>query len=126
MSNKGIDYVFYEDISIHFNLIPFRTIVGYINNANTIDEAVLAISNVIGNLCLFIPIGFLFPFASKKVSLKRFIIFVLSLILVIEAVQFYVGRSADIDDVILNLSGALCGYLGYCIVKRISERFCRK
>ena len=126
LSNKGSKFVFYEDISIHFNLIPFKTIVSYINNANSLNEAVRAISNVIGNLCLFVPIGFLFPIASKKVSLKRFIIFVLLLILAIEAVQFYVGRSADIDDLILNLLGALCGYLGCCIVKKIGKRFCHK
>lgn len=123
LSNKGIEYVFYEDISTHFNLVPFKTIVSYINNANTINEAVRAISNVVGNLCLFIPVGFLFPLASKKVYFKRFIIFVFFLILAIEAVQFYVGRSADIDDLILNLSGALCGYLACCIVKKIGKRF---
>lgn len=126
LSNKGSKFVFYEDIITHFNLIPFKTIVSYVNNANTINEVVRAISNVIGNLCLFIPIGFLLPLASKKASFKRLITFVLPLILVIEAAQFYVGRSADIDDVILNLLGALCGYLGYRIVKELGKRFCHK
>lgn len=126
ISNLDFNFSFHDKISTSFNLIPFRTIASYFSESDTFLEVLRAVINIIGNVCLFIPVGFLFPLSSKKVSLKRFIIFVLLLILAIEAVQFYVGRSADIDDLILNLLGALCGYLGCCIVKKIGKRFCHK
>lgn len=111
ISNIDCKCYFYKTINTSMNLIPFKTIGAYFSNATTSLERIRAVINIIGNVCLFIPIGFLLPIASKKVSFKKFIIFVLFLILAIEAVQFYVGRSADVDDVILNFCGALLGYM---------------
>ena len=116
ISNIDCKYYFYKSINTSMNLVPIKTIWAYFSNATTSFERVRAVINIIGNVCLFIPIGFLFPIVSKKVSLKRFSIFILILILAIEVVQFYVGRSADVDDMILNSCGALLGYMIFNLI----------
>ena len=40
----------------------------------------------------------------------------------IEFIQFFIGRSTDIDDVILNTTGALLGYLLYVLVRAVFPR----
>ena len=40
-------------------------------------------------------------------------------VLLIEFEQYFIGRSADIDDFILNVFGALCGYLLYKIANKL-------
>ena len=40
----------------------------------------------------------------------------------IEVVQHFIGRSFDIDDVILNVSGAIIGFIIYKFLKLIREK----
>lgn len=73
----------------------------------------LFIRNVIGNLILFMPYGF---FVSYILRLdKKYIILLLSLLtsLTIEFTQMAIGRVFDIDDIILNVTGSLLGYILY-------------
>lgn len=89
------------------NLIPFRTIRNY----RKYVSGFAAWANLWGNILLFIPYGFGLPFFWKKFSsLKKIILTLLSSCFVIEFVQFFVGRSVDIDDVMLNMFGGLIGY----------------
>ena len=67
--------------------------------------------NVMGNIILFIPYGFL---ASYLLNNKKFsVITILTVIasLTIETVQYYIGRVFDIDDIILNVIGGIVGFL---------------
>lgn len=78
------------------------------------------IRNIGFNILLFVPFGFflssrksLFHHVTMKVIVVQGILFSVS----IEAVQYIIfpsGRSADIDDVILNVVGT---YLGYLVFK---------
>ena len=103
-----------EYARMHMNLIPFRTIGGYIKaifdgtmNLN------IPLENLFGNLLMFLPLGIYLPFFHKKIdSLKKCIMSILPTFLVIEIAQFLTKRGAfDIDDLILNLAGAVIGYL---------------
>lgn len=103
-----------EYARMHMNLIPFRTIGGYIKaifdgsmNLN------IPLENLFGNLLMFLPLGIYLPFFHKKIdSLKKCIMSILPIFLVIEIAQFLTKRGAfDIDDLILNLAGAVIGYL---------------
>jgi len=38
---------------------------------------------------------------------------------IIEFYQFFIGRHSDIDDIILNMRGALLGYLLSIIIKNL-------
>ena len=81
---------------------------------------------VVANTMIFLPMGF-FPALLwrgwrwwKAVPLG----FLCSC--TIEFIQFFIGRSTDIDDVILNTTGALLGYLLYALVRAAFPRLAAK
>lgn len=91
------------------NLIPFHTITDYFSN-----ERPLGLSNVIGNVLLFIPMGVYLSLFTRS---RKFWLTVLSIALIsisAEVFQYsiHVG-AADIDDVILNIMGGLVGIALY-------------
>lgn len=105
------------------NMIPFKTISEYLTGSNDFNDfyggasMTIRIVNLLGNVCVFIPFGFLFPIAFKKFS--KFPIPILAGILLsvfIEIMQIFVGRSTDIDDVILNGTGVILGFICYKIL----------
>ena len=77
--------------------------------------------NIIGNVLLFLPIGF-FATMYTKID-KSWKIIILSSIwsLFIEATQSMIGRIFDIDDIILNIIGATLGYYLYKIVSKLNS-----
>lgn len=87
------------------NFVPFKEIFRYEIGSDKFMK------NVMGNILLFIPYGFL---SSYYLHNKKFsVITVLTIIttLTIETVQYYIGRVFDIDDIILNLLGSIVGLL---------------
>jgi len=95
------------------NLVPFATIRRYLAVMDRPSGFNLFLYNVIGNIVVMIPFGYLFPIINKTV--KKWWVFVLlalMFIMIMEMMQ-YVSMSGtlDIDDVILNLTGAVIGYL---------------
>ncbi len=92
-----------------FNFIPFKTIMSYsiaTHNLNTI------IVNILGNVLVFIPIGFGLTILWKKWQrLINVLLISLLLPVTIEFIQSFIGRSVDIDDVILNFTGTMIGFL---------------
>ena len=73
--------------------------------------------NLLGNVLLFIPAGWLLPkvFPYQR-NVFRFMVTCAGLILLVETLQlFTLLGSFDIDDVILNLCGMLAGFIGYHI-----------
>ncbi len=98
------------------NLVPFTEIFRYKIGSH------LFYQNVIGNIALFIPFGY---FISSYINSKKTIhIFIISLItsLTIEIVQLQIGRSMDIDDIMLNVLGGILGYLIYVGLSAIKKR----
>ncbi len=87
------------------NYVPFKEIFRYRLGTHKF------IKNILGNIVLFIPYGFIASYIlnNKKISIT----FILSLIvsLTIEIVQYYIGRVFDIDDIILNVIGGITGGL---------------
>jgi glycopeptide antibiotics resistance protein len=73
-----------------------------------------AIRQVGGNLLLGAPFGVLLPVAAPKArGVWRVLLTTLTVMVLVELTQgaIVAGRSFDIDDVILNTTGALLGYL---------------
>ena len=100
----------------NINLKPLFTIRNYINVILHYPDSYYyehCIINLIGNILLFIPAGFLPPRLIP--SLKKFFCFlptVLICLLFVELLQlFALVGSFDVDDIILNLFGILIGYL---------------
>lgn len=103
------------------NFMPFKTIssVGQ-SAANQSFWNIVLNENILGNLLLFVPFGFLLPLVwpeKNECVGTIFSGFILSLF--IEACQLFVGRSCDIDDLILNTLGAFAGYLVYALLHLI-------
>lgn len=98
------------------NFIPFKEIFRYQVGSR------LFIKNIIGNILLFLPYGY---FASDYINSKKVlpICFLTMLIsMTIEVVQLNIGRTFDIDDVILNTLGGVIGYFLYAILENFKER----
>ena len=109
-----MDVTPFEYAKMHMNLIPFKTIGGYV--AAIFDGSMnlnIPLENLLGNLFLFFPLGIYLPlFGKREDTLKNFLCSTVSVIFIIEFAQFLTKRgSFDIDDFILNLAGALLGYL---------------
>ena len=97
------------------NLVPFKTISGYISRRASIGE--ISLANVLGNILLFVPMGVLLPVVFK--GCRRWFQVILigaAASIVIESIQYFFGRSADIDDVILNTLGTAVGYCCYFVI----------
>ena len=94
------------------NLIPFMTIIEYITGIGDASIRGHAIRNLGGNLFLLFPMGFYLPFLMDKLKeMKPYLLVVAVFIIIIEATQILtLTGSMDIDDFILNFSGALLGY----------------
>lgn len=96
-----------ENATAGINIIPFKEMTRYAIGSK------LFFYNVIGNIVLFIPFGY---FISDKLKAKKttHIILISSIIsLTAELIQYKIGRAFDIDDVILNVTGAIIGFIGY-------------
>ncbi len=92
------------------NIIPFKTIVDFFNNWNI----KVFILNIGVNILLFMPMGIFIPSLFKKniKNLRQFILIIIVISLIVEILQFITFRgSADIDDIILNVFGAVISYL---------------
>lgn len=96
------------------NIIPFKTLYEQIftNNLNVSTWKKVSVLNICANIFLFIPFGFFIHVMCKNsINTKQVIIISLITTLIIEVIQYIIGRSADIDDIILNTIGVLSGYL---------------
>jgi len=93
------------------NLIPFHTISIYLRDLGSW----FWMRNALGNLGLLLPIGLLGPIALLALDRWwRVLLVALAISATIEFAQLFIpDRSADIDDVIVNVAGALIGYLLY-------------
>lgn len=115
----GIPY--WNQVAGRLNLIPFRTLRLF---ASLLDSGVhayirMAVINLGGNIIMFIPLGFLLPRVFLQVtSLTRVLLVTALVITVVEILQlFTLVGSCDIDDLILNLSGAAIGYCFHILGK---------
>lgn len=97
------------------NFIPFKEIFRY----NITSK--LFVKNVLGNVLLFIPFGIFVTYYinNKKVWVTLFLSIVVSC--AIEFAQSAIGRTVDVDDVILNMSGGIVGYMLYRFSNKITN-----
>lgn len=101
------------------NLIPFGTIRRFWSRPGS-DGFMI---NIVGNIAMFIPVGLLLPLLWKRwQSFGKIFLAGLLLPVMIEFCQLFLGRSVDIDDVLLNLGGVLLGYGLYCLIKKLLPR----
>jgi len=86
------------------NLIPLDWL-----NAHTSTH--MLITETIPNVLMFIPFGIFTPIVFQKMrKFYRVALLTLLVTVSIETFQYFIGRSADIDDVLANLLGGIIGY----------------
>ena len=95
------------------NLMPFREILRY-------DVGTKAFyKQVFGNILLFIPLGYFATSYCKIKGLGTITLVSLLSSITIEVTQHYIGRTFDIDDIILNVVGVIVGFLIYTALNAI-------
>lgn len=105
------------------NFIPFKEMTRYSFTSP------LFYKNVLGNVLLFVPFGYFVSYILKNRKIIISVIITLITSLSIEVIQMNIGRSFDIDDIILNLLGGIVGYFIYKVLYNIKEllpQFLRK
>lgn len=75
--------------------------------------------NIIGNIVLFIPFSFFIAHIFKVKNHLIMYLFTLLISLTIETTQLYIGRSFDVDDILLNVIGGIIGFLIYNFVCKV-------
>jgi glycopeptide antibiotics resistance protein len=99
------------------NFIPFKEILRYKSIISP-----LFLRNVVGNIILFVPFGFLISdfINSRAGKINIFITSLLTLVTStsIETIQMFIGRSFDIDDIILNFIGSIIGYIAFKLINK--------
>lgn len=111
-----------------YNLIPLNTIWAYLftQNDRVSDWGSVAFLNLLANVALFAPLGLLAPSSSGRFHRLRTVLLLgVSVSLAIEVAQLLIGRSADIDDVILNVVGVWVGYGAWALFRRMHATFSR-
>ena len=110
------------------NLIPFEFIKDFMENIRSGSPMIVisGIVNMVGNLMIFVPIGFFPAILFRNPTLRRSLLVGLGMALLIEGSQYFIVRTVDIDDVIINTSGSVCGYALYVLAMRIWPTGCQK
>ncbi|MFI1164697.1 VanZ family protein [Streptomyces sp. NPDC020801] len=94
----------------HTNLRPGRSLRAYLEAPELRD----AVKQIGGNLLLGVPFGVLVPVVAPRARRLPSVLLLTALVmLLVEFAQgaLITGRAFDIDDVILNTTGALIGHL---------------
>lgn len=106
-----------RDISIGgTNLVPFREMFRYqIGSTNFYRQ-------VVGNIILFMPFGFFATYYTNISKIRNISLITFLVSLTIETVQKFIGRSFDIDDIILNVIGGISGFLIYVALDAIRKK----
>ena len=112
-----------EQLLQNVNLTPLYTIRNYLYVVvHRSNDAVFVhcVINLLGNILLFIPAGWLIPKLWKKQeNFFRFFLTCTCAIFLVEILQlFTLLGSFDVDDLILNLSGMTLGFILYHIFKK--------
>lgn len=95
------------------NLVPFQTFFAYLTQAVPVNASTV-VYQLLVNIALFLPIGFLFSACLPNVAAHRKFLAALALSIVSEATQYIFATGvADIDDVLLHMAGYWLG-VGLC------------
>lgn len=98
-----------------YNLVPFAEIFRYEIGSQAF------LMNVVGNIVIFIPFGYLISTYIKPKRILTILIVSVITSATVESVQLCIGRSFDIDDIILNSLGAIIGFLLYVALNAIKK-----
>jgi len=89
-------------------LLPFVSTILFVQNTTSWESIII---NLLGNIIMFIPFGFLGWLNAKYFSFKKLIVDFLSVLIIMEALQYLTRLGVfDIDDLALNSLGVWIGF----------------
>lgn len=106
-----------------YNLMPFREIRRFWKYRELLGFRAVFL-NLFGNVLGFVPFGFILPVVSRRGrKWKNAVLIGFGFSLCIELTQliFKIG-SFDVDDILLNTTGSVLGFLAYRWVQKIRVR----
>ena len=77
-------------------------------------------------LAVFVPLGFFPALLFRNANWRRSALVGLGTSVLVEVGQYFLMRSTDIDDVILNTLGALCGFWLYLLLNRFAPHLTQR
>ena len=123
---REIFFVFATYLVVFFYLLFFKT--SEVVDSSTLDliplffyhQSSLEYIILVGNILLFVPIGYFYHRYNFKFSL----IFIILLAFLIEGTQYFLKVGVfDLSDIILYIIGFFIGYFYYQTIKKYSKRF---
>lgn len=110
-------------IDYSYNLVLLKEIKRFWEYRELLGMKVVMM-NLIGNVAIFIPFGFILPWAKRYINFIQTTWYTLLFSISIECVQLItkVG-SFDVDDLLLNTLGGCIGYIAFFICCRIRRRY---
>ncbi len=106
------------------NFTLFKTIRMYIDYSYKLNS----FENLVGNIVVFVPFGFLFPYVMKRG--RNFFIMLLNAFIFVTGIEVFQLFSAfgafDVDDILLNCFGAVIGYFLYLIFDKVRKSINKK
>lgn len=101
------------------NMVPFATLKSQFETMIFGGKDRHVILNLLANFFVLMPLPIMINLSNRKIKGMYPLLISLATAITIEFLQYFVGRTVDIDDVILNMSGAVIGYIIYTIIKKI-------
>jgi glycopeptide antibiotics resistance protein len=108
--------------TLEFNLVPglFRWAAGQMTLGSWTKTM------LVGNVLMFLPMGFFLPLVSEKIRRGNILKAALLIPAAVEVFQPLIGRSFDVDDILCNLLGILAGFGIFMVLERIAPRMVEK
>jgi len=110
--------------TVRVNVRPFASI----GPALRLGPGSFSYRQMAGNVAAFVPLGILLPLARPRSSWPAVVLVGAGLSAVIESGQLAVSlalgygyRAADVDDLILNITGVVIGYVAVSTVRAITR-----
>ena len=107
---------------LEWNMVP--TLLRYWMGELTLGSWVKTM--LVGNVLLFVPLGFFWPLVISKGKRCRVWILAVAVPIVIELIQPIIGRSFDLDDILCNMLGIFIGYGIFWVLKSAAPGWVQK
>lgn len=106
------------------SLVPFEDLLRSLRPDMPSYAVDLAVGNIVANVLLFLPFGFALGLRFPTTPIWRLIALCLLLSVSVELVQLvgHLGRSADVTDVLTNVTGGMIGMAIARAVVRLARR----
>lgn len=104
--------------TLEWNLVP----TVYLMMTGEYTTGSWVITMLIGNALMFVPMGVFLPLIFQKINGRNIVPVAIAIPLAVELLQPIVGRSVDIDDLLLNFIGILIGWLAAVLIQTMVKK----